>query len=93
MSKEKISIGSSTKKYEIEEISQNQPHVLKIVFAGDIPKNFGDIEVFTAGDIQCANLPGYGTIWKKDNKTVWLSDDGSVYTEPKKDTSEVPKEK
>lgn len=68
--------------YEIQSINPVSAHVLEIVFAAEVPEEYGDIDVFTSGGIQCAHLPGYGTVYKQEGQTVQLSDDGSVYTEP-----------
>lgn len=79
---ERIRIDKTETLYEITNIRQVSTHVLQIVFTRDVPGSFGDIYVFTWGGVQCSYLPGYKTIWKQDGETVWLSDDGSVYTPP-----------
>lgn len=54
-------------------------HVLQVVFSEMVPVEYGDIQVYTAGGIQCANLPGYRTVYRDEGKTVYLSDDESIY--------------
>lgn len=79
MDKEKIQINQEKDFYKIEEIRQQSDHILKIVFTDTIPEKFGDIAVYTAGGIQCANISGYDTIYQDNGKTVYLSNDGSIY--------------
>jgi len=86
---EKISINQSERKYGIEIIRPVTAHVLQIVFASDMPDSYGDIQVYTSGDIQCSNLPGYGTVYRQEGQTVYLSDNGSVY-QPPADPGELP---
>lgn len=80
---EKITIDKGKKMYEIESIRPISAHVMQIVFANDVPGTYGDISLYTSGDIQCAFLSGYDTVYRDEGKTVYLSDDGSVYTPPK----------
>ncbi len=86
---EKISINQDDHKYDIENIQPVTGHVLQIVFASEVPASFGDIRVYTSGDIQCSNLPGYDTVYRQEGQTVYLSDDGSVY-QPPADPGELP---
>ena len=88
---EKISINQKKKRYEIRSIRPVFPHVIRIVFTGNIPEEYGDIQVYTAGGIPCANLPGYDTVYRDEGETVYLSDDGSVYMPPE-DPPESPSE-
>ena len=84
---EKIKIKGSSKSYEIRSIQTISPHVLQIVFAGTPPTKWGgDIVLYTAGDIECATLTGWETVYRNEGKTVYLSDNGSVYQEPDPDT-------
>jgi len=80
---EKISINKEKRQYEINSIQPISQHVIRIAFADNIPEEFGDIQVYTSGNIQCANLPGYKTVYRNEGQTVYLSDDGSVYQPPK----------
>ncbi len=89
---EKISINQGKQLYEINSIQPISQHVLRIVFAGAIPKEFGDIQVYTSGNIQCANLPGYRTIYRDEGQTVYLSDDDSVYQAPEEPGEQLPPE-
>ena len=78
---EKIKINS--KIYEIQSIVRIEPHVLQIVFSGSAPEKWDDdIVLYTAGDIECATLTGWNTVYRDEGQTVYLSDDGSVYTPP-----------
>lgn len=79
---EKIKINHTGPAYGIQSITPVSEHVIRIVFAGSIPAEWGDIGVYTAGDLQCANLPGYDTVYRDEGQTVYLSDDGSVYAPP-----------
>lgn len=86
---EKISINQSGRKYDIESIRPVTAHVLRIIFVSDMPDSYGDIQVYTSGDIQCSNLPGFDTVYRLEGQTVYLSDDGSVY-QPSADPGELP---
>lgn len=79
---ESITINNQEKHYEIESINPESTHIMKIVFADAIPPKYGDIDVYTSGGLQCSHLPGYDTIFRDEGQTVYLSDDGSVYTPP-----------
>lgn len=75
------------KLYEIRSIQTIEPHVLQIVFASTPPTKWaGDIVLYTAGDIECAVLTGWNTVYRDESQTVYLSDDGSVYQTPDPDT-------
>ena len=69
---------------------RSEPHVLQIVFTGTPPTKWnGDIVLYTAGDIECATLVGWTTVYRDEGQTVYLSDDGSVYQTPDPDSGEV----
>ncbi len=89
---ESITINGQENHYEIESITPRSGHILQVVFADDTPREFGDIQVYTAGGIQCANLPGYSTVYRDEGQTVYLSDDGSVYTPPEEPGEAIPPE-
>lgn len=75
------------KLYEIRSIQTIEPHVLQIVFTGTPPTKWnGDIVLYTAGDIECATLTGWITVYRDEGQTVYLSDDSSVYQTPDPDT-------
>ena len=76
---EPIRINQNEQRYTIKSIQPVAEHVIRIVFAEEIPEKYGDIRVYTAGGFQCANLPGYSTVYRVEGKAVYLSDDGSVY--------------
>ncbi len=88
---ESIRINQGEEAYEIISIMPISEHVLQIVFSGAVPESYGDIAVFTTGGEQCSNLPGYSTVYRDEGQTVYLSDDGSVYTPPE-DPGELPPE-
>ena len=74
------------KLYEIRSIQTTEPHVLQIVFASTPPTKWaGDIVLYTAGDIECAVLTGWNTVYRDEGQTVYLSDDSSVYQTPDPD--------
>lgn len=83
---EKIKIKGSNKLYEIRSIQTISPHVLQIVFNSTPPTKWGDITLYTAGDIECATLTGWETVYRDEGKTIYLSDDGSTYKAPDPDT-------
>ena len=75
------------KLYEIRSIQTTEAHVLQIVFDSTPPTKWdGDIVLYTAGDIECATLSGWNTVYRDEGRTVYLSDDGSVYQTPDPDT-------
>ena len=75
------------KLYEIRSIQTIESHVLQIVFASTPPTKWnGDIVLYTAGDIECATLSGWNTVYRDEGRTVYLSNDGSVYQTPDPDT-------
>lgn len=68
------------KLYEIRSIQTISTHVLQIAFVNMVPAKWGgDIVLYTAGDIECATLAGWTTVYRDEGQTVYLSDDGSVY--------------
>lgn len=77
---EKIIIKNNN--YNITDIRPSIHSVIQITFADEVPEEYGDIDVYTAGGVQSAHLPGFATVYRRDDKTVWLSNDGSVYTPP-----------
>ncbi len=92
MKKESITINQKEPHYEIESITPVSAHVLQIVFAGEVPPAYGDIQVYTVGGSQCSDLPGYGTVYRDEGQTVYLSDDGSVYVPPAEPEPVIPSE-
>ena len=89
MSKEKIKINDQL--YEIDSITQVQPHVLQICFSGDVPTAWGDITIYTAGGVEAGRIKGYDTVYRNEGQIIYLSNDGSVYTPPE-DPGELPVE-
>jgi len=88
---EKIRIGESGTMYDLEDIRQISACVLRIVFASDVPAEYGDITVYTSGGVECTTLTGYMTIYRDEGRTVYLSNDGSVYTAPE-EVESLPEE-
>ena len=41
-----------------------------------------EIQLYTAGGILATTLEGWTTVYRSDGQTIYLSDDGSVYTPP-----------
>lgn len=91
---ETISINQQEKRYGINSIQPVLPHVIQIVFVDgdDKPDEYGDIRVYTAGGFQCSYLPGYATVYRAEGKTVYLSDDGSIYHPPEDPGDQLPPE-
>lgn len=80
---EKIKITGTDQIYEIQSIALTAAHVLQIVFVDALPPSWGeDLELYTAGDVLATTLSGWTTVYRIDGQTVYLSDDGSVYTPP-----------
>ena len=77
---EHIKIKGSDQCYEIKSITKSGEHVLQIVFADVIPEDWGEIQLYTAGGILATTLAGWTTVYRSDGQTIYLSDDGSVYT-------------
>ncbi len=79
---EKIRIGKEERLHEIRSIRPESVNIMEIVFNGTIPGAYGDITIYTENGTEATTLYGYDTVWKQDKNTVWLSNDGSVYTPP-----------
>lgn len=78
---EKIKITGTDQMYEIQSIALTAAHVLQIVFVDALPPSWGeDLELYTAGDVLATTLSGWTTVYRIDGQTVYLSDDGSIYT-------------
>lgn len=82
------------KVFLITEIIPVTPNVLRIVFSDKVPTNWGDITTYTIGGIEegieGGTIVGYETVYRDEGKTVYLSNDGSVYVAP--ETPEGPGE-
>ena len=87
---EKIKIGSKDPIYEIESIRPVSGNVMQLVFAGAIPPNWGDITIYTDDSTEATTIIGYDTLYRDEGQTIYLSNDGSVYTAP--ETPEGPGE-
>ena len=87
---EKIKIKGTDQLYEITEIRPITDAVLRIVFHSAVPAAWGDITLYTAGGEEATTLTGYDTVYRDEGQTVYLSNDGSVYTAP--ETPEGPGE-
>lgn len=79
---EHIKIKGSDQCYEIQSIMHPAEHILQIVFADAVPKDWGEIQLYTAGGILATTLEGWTTVYRSDGQTIYLSDDSSVYTPP-----------
>ena len=77
---EHININGSC--YEIQSITKPAEHILQIAFKDDVPEDWGEIQLYTAGGILATTLEGWITVYRSDGRTIYLSDDGSVYTSP-----------
>ncbi len=88
---EKIKIGKKKKLYEVESIMHHPPNLLKIVFPEneELPESWtGDIQICTVGSIPYTVKDGYETVYLQEGRTVYLSNDGSVYVPPAPPESE-----
>ncbi len=80
---EKIKIGKRKKLYEIKSIVPHSKTVMKIVFSGEVPEEWGgNIKLYTAGGTYETTLFEYETVYLQEGQTVYLSNDGSVYVPP-----------
>ena len=79
---EHIKIKGSDQCYEIQSITHPAEHILQIVFVDAVPEDWGEIQLYTAGGILATTLEGWITVYRSDGRTIYLSDDGSVYTPP-----------
>lgn len=87
---EKIKINQNEKLYEIKKIVPITQNILQIVFANEVPPAWGDITIFTDGGVEAGILAGYETLYRNEGKTMYLSNDGSIYKAP--DTASPPEE-
>lgn len=87
---EKLRIRNEKKEYRYENIRPESENVLKIVFADEIPPEFGDLTLITAGGIKATTLHGYDTVYQRDGNTIWLSNNGTVYQEPEPTPEPAP---
>ena len=65
--------------FRIKSLQYISPNVVKIDFYNEVPKEFGSISVFTDGGELASELYNFETVWKKEDKTVWLSNNKSVF--------------
>ncbi|MBS4900801.1 MAG: hypothetical protein KHZ87_08685 [Clostridiales bacterium] len=65
--------------FNVNEIQYISPNVIKIDFNNEVPTEFGNISVFTSGGELTSELYNFETVWKKEDKTVWLSNNKSVF--------------
>lgn len=79
---EKLKIGKEEMEYPYISILPASEMILQITFADKVPASWGDLVLITAGGIEATTLSGYNTLYRQIDKTVWLSNDGSVYQEP-----------
>lgn len=79
---EHIKIKGSDQCYEIQSITKPAEHILQIVFKDAVPEDWGEIQLYTAGGILATILEGWITVYRSDGRTIYMSDDGSVYTPP-----------
>ena len=76
--------------YDIESIQPIRTNIMKIVFEGNVPEEWGEITTYTIGGLEAGRICGYDTVYRDEGQTVYLSNDGSVYTAP--ETPEGPAE-
>ena len=87
---EKIRIGNKETLFEIETIRPVSENVMQLVFPDTMPSVWGDITIYTDDGTEATTLTGYDTVYRGEGQTVYLSNDGSVYTAP--ETPEGPGE-
>ena len=74
---EKVKINGA--EYPIKSATYTSNHVVKLEFADQIPVKFGDLVILTEGGEISSDLKGFETIWKREDTTIWLSDNKTVY--------------
>ena len=74
---EKVKINGA--EYPIKSATYTSSHVVKLEFAEQIPAKFGDFVILTEGGEVSAELKGFETVWKREDTTIWLSDNKTVY--------------
>jgi len=79
---EAIKIGNNKKLYNIESIRPQTPAVMQIVFADEVPTEWGEITLCTSGGEEATTITGYETVYRDEGRTVYLSNDGSTYQTP-----------
>lgn len=79
---EKIRIGNQETLFEIESIRPVSENVMQLVFPDTVPSVWGDITIYTDDGTEATTLTGYDTVYRDEGQTVYLSNDGSVYTAP-----------
>ena len=87
---EKIKISKQETLFEIESIRPVSGNVMQLVFAGAVPAKWGDIIIYTDDGTEATTITGFDTLYRDEGQTVYLSNDGSVYTAP--ETPEGPGE-
>ena len=69
--------------YEIISIHPESPNIMRIEFSGEtMPDEWGEITTYTKGGMEAGHVMGYDTVYKAEGRTVYLSNDGSIYHEP-----------
>ena len=74
---EKVVINNET--FRIKSLRYVSPNVIKIDFYSETPSEFGNISVFTDGGELASELYNFNTVWKREDKTIWLSNNKSVF--------------
>lgn len=74
---EKVKINGA--EYPIKSATYTSNHVVKLEFAGQIPAKFGDFVILTEGGEVSTELKGFATVWEREDTTIWLSDNKTVY--------------
>lgn len=82
--------------FSINEIVPVTPNVLRIIFCEEVPTSWGDIITYTIGGVnegeEGGTIAGYDTVYRDEGQTVYLSNDGSVYTPPEEPGEVLPLE-
>lgn len=79
---EKVKIGDEEIIYEIESICPISANILQIIFNETVPSVWGDIKIYTDGGFEADTLEGYDTVYRSEEQTIYLSNNGSVYKAP-----------
>lgn len=75
---EKIKIGTRKEFYEIKDIRPISSVVMQIVFVDQVPPDWGKIKIYTEDGTEADTLTGYETVYRREGRTVCLSNDGSI---------------
>ena len=63
----------------VEPVEPVEPELHIVLVEQELPTEYGDITIYTAGGVPAGTLFGYNTVYRDEGQTVYLSNDGSIY--------------